>query len=586
MSVAGRPVSDVGSATQPIVALSGVSVRYDTGDAWIGSHIDLDIHLGEVILLLGPSGCGKSTLMLTVPGLIPASVPADLRGHVLCNGTDTRAAGAGSLAGSVGTVFQDPDAQIVTATLLDEVCFGLENLLVPVDDIEGLALAALQQVGLASDRAEALRSPAELSGGGRQRLAIACALALDPAVLVLDEPTANLDPVAAAEFYETLAGLCDPSRAIVLVEHELDDALPIADRIVVLDKSGTIVHDGAPAEVIGVHARELRDCGVWLPTATEIALRLGLDRGVGPGLPLTFSDLSEALALREFVDPAAIASPPEARTAPGSEPALRSTGVSVELGGRRVLDGVDLAIRSGEFLAIAGANGAGKSTLIRALAGLLPLADGAVTVHGRPLETMNAREVGDRIGYVFQNPEHQFVTASVRDELAYGLRVRRRPEDEIASAVAQMLDRFDLARYCEVSPFLLSHGEKRRLSVATALITEPSIVILDEPTFGQDRARADEIVALAQELNAAGTTIVMVTHDLQLIADHAHRVALLSAGRLVDLGPTADVLCHDELIAEAGLRIPPVHRLARLLAEHRPEWSGVYRIDQLPQAVA
>ncbi|MCQ4631211.1 ATP-binding cassette domain-containing protein [Shinella sp. CPCC 100929] len=571
--------------TNPVISLKDVSIRYDTSDRWIGDQIDLDIYPGETVLLLGPSGCGKSTVMLALAGLIPTSLEADLRGRVLCGGINTRHVDAGQLAGKVGIVFQDPDAQVVTGSLLDEVCFGLENLLAPVDEIETRALTALRRMGLADSREEALRTPTELSGGGRQRLAIACALALDPPVLVLDEPTANLDPVASAEFYAALTTLKDASRAIVLVEHELDDALQLADRVVVLDGNGTIIHDGAPAEVLGRHARDLSERGIWLPTATGVALRLGLDADPERELPLTVSELAPALDAVEAPEGTIVSTTDPGRSRDQvlaqQDVLIDVHAASVRLGGVTVLHGVDLRIMSGEFLAIAGINGAGKSTLTRAIAGLVPLSSGSIALAGTPLTALDVRQVGDRIGYVFQNPEHQFLARTARDELAYGLRVRRRPKHEVDDRVDRMLARFELARYADVNPFLLSHGEKRRLSVATALITEPKILILDEPTFGQDQARAREIVNMICELNATGITIIIITHDLQLIADYADRVTLLSQGRLLDVGATGEILCDTRLIERAGLRPPPVRHIALALAREKPEWRTVYRTGQI-----
>ncbi|RMB82394.1 ABC transporter ATP-binding protein [Streptomyces shenzhenensis] len=535
-----------------------------------------------MILLLGPSGCGKSTLLLALSGLIPASIDAELRGTILCAGIDTQTVKAGQLATHVGVVLQDPDAQVVTGTLLDEVCFGLENLLAPTEDIEPRALAALRQVGLAETREQALRPPTELSGGGRQRLAIACALALDPSVLLLDEPTANLDPAASAEFYSTLAALSGRSRTVVLIEHELDDALELADRVVVLSRTGTVTHDGTPAEVFGQHGRELLERGVWLPIATQMALRLGLDSDPNRALPLTAAELDSILD----------ETPPQLHVVERDRPQgglddataaihINVSGARVALGGAEVLHGIDLSIAVGEFLAIAGVNGAGKSTLTRAIAGLVPLRSGTIDLDGIPVADMHAHRLGEQVGYVFQNPEHQFLARTVREEIGYGLRVRSRPDAEITERVEAMLDRFDLRRYADLNPFLLSHGEKRRLSVATALITEPRILILDEPTFGQDHERATEIIRVVDELGATGITILMVTHDMQLIADHAHRIVVLADGALLREGPTADVLRDEALIERAGLRMPPVHRIARRLAQRRPEWSAVYRSEQI-----
>jgi energy-coupling factor transport system ATP-binding protein len=610
--------------SNPLVSLRHVRVRYGNTDAWVGGRIDLDIHPGDVLLLLGPSGCGKSTLLLTIVGLIPESVDAELEGSVVY-GTPESLGGDDGNGGNetahdgasrVGMVFQDPDAQIVMDTLLDEVCFGLENLLVSVEQIEPRALAALDQVGLAHSREEALRSPNELSGGQRQRLAIACALALQPRILVLDEPTANLDPVATAEFYALVGRLADDWRAIVIVEHELDDAVPLASRVVVLDRNGNAVYDDTPQEVLGRHANELRELGVRLPTATAMALRLesrehdsaGLPQPLRltnrePGaaeqwqllplllpLPLTAADLERRddlagkLSLPPIADCQQIE--PNGRQADMAvdhavDDVARLHAVQIDLSGRTIVHPLDLRIARGEFLALIGANGAGKSTLTKAIAGLVPLAGGGITLCGKPLEHMNVRAVGDLVGYVFQNPEHQFLTASVADELGYGLKVRRYSEERIASRVEAMLDRFDLTRYRDTNPFLLSHGEKRRLSVATALITEPQLLILDEPTFGQDKARTDEIIDMITALSRTGIAILMVTHDLQLVADHARRVAVLANGRLAGLGSPQDILCDERLLRQAELSLPPVRAVAGRLAKRHQAWSSVYRMEQI-----
>lgn len=397
----------------PGLTVSGASIRWPASERWIGDRITFDADVGETILLLGPSGCGKSTLLLALSGLIPASIDAELRGTILCAGIDTQTVEAGQLATHVGVVLQDPDAQVVTGTLLDEVCFGLENLLAPTEDIEPRALAALRQVGLAETREQALRPPTELSGGGRQRLAIACALALDPSVLLLDEPTANLDPAASAEFYSTLAALSGRSRTVVLIEHELDDALELADRVVVLSRTGTVTHDGTPAEVFGQHGRELLERGVWLPIATQMALRLGLDSDPNRALPLTAAELDSILD----------ETPPQLHVVERDRPQgglddataaihINVSGARVALGGAEVLHGIDLGIAVGELLAIAG---------------LVPLRSGTIDLDGIPVADMHAHRLGEQVGYVFQNPEHQFLARTVREEIGYGLRVRSRP---------------------------------------------------------------------------------------------------------------------------------------------------------------
>jgi energy-coupling factor transport system ATP-binding protein len=570
-----------------LISLRGVGVRHSTDARWIGDGLDLELRHGEMLVVLGPSGCGKSTLLLTMTGLIPASLDAEMRGSVRLAGHETSRVRAGQFAGTVGLVLQDPDAQVISETLLDEVCFGLENLLCPIAEMEDRALNALRRVGLAETRADALRPCSHLSGGARQRLAIACALALDTPVLVFDEPTANLDPAATAAFYESFASLKAANRSLVLVEHELDDAISIADRMVVLDEQGRLVHDGLPRDVIGRHGPDLATLGIKLPTVTEVALRLGLCDGNELPWPIDEAQLAAALALSpERARPALAAPEPKSARPDVRGAAIQVATASVSRGDRQVLHGIDLDVQGGEVLAIAGLNGAGKSTLIQAMASLVTLASGSVRIDGEALAALGPRSIARRIGYVFQNPEHQFLAATVCEEIAYGLRVQGRADKEIAGAVGLMLERFDLVRYADISPFRLSHGEKRRLSLATALVTEPAVLLLDEPTFGQDRAHGQEIMALLMDANARGATIVLVTHDLQMAADYADRLALLSAGRLLAIGRPDDLLLDGRLIESAGLRLPPLRRIALSLGQKWPEWQSVCRLGQIGRANA
>ncbi|TMR24790.1 energy-coupling factor ABC transporter ATP-binding protein [Nonomuraea turkmeniaca] len=555
--------------TQALVEATGVRVRYDGGPDWVGAGVDLTVAPGEFVLLLGPSGCGKSSLSLTVNGLVPHSVPAELDGVVTVAGLDTRTTPVATLAGRVGMVFQDPDAQVVTGSVLDEVCFALENLLLPAVEVERRAAEALEQVGLAGRAGD---DPATLSGGGRQRLALACALAMRPEVLVLDEPTANLDPVAAYELYRHLVQV---DAAVLLIEHNLDDVIAHVDRVVVLDAAGSVRLSGPPLEVFGARVEETAATGVWLPTAALAARRLA---AVGVELDttaLTPEELGAALAARCSLPP--LASVP--RPAPPSQAtAIAVRELTVRHGERTALRDVSLDVPAGDFLAIVGVNGAGKSTLAQAMAGVRTPPRGAVRIGGKDVAALAARELSDLVGFVFQNPEHQFVTGSVADELAHGLRVRGITAGE---RVSRLLERFDLARHRDANPFTLSHGEKRRLSVATALICEPHVLVLDEPTFGQDRSRAAELLDLLLTLNDEGRTVVIVTQDLQLVAEHARHVALLAGGRLVAHGAVERVLRDDALLEEAGLRPPPLRRAAALLAHRHPHWAGLTRLGDI-----
>ncbi|MFY9713972.1 MAG: energy-coupling factor transporter ATPase [Microbacterium sp.] len=542
-------------------------------------NVSFDITAGEVVLLLGPSGSGKSTLTLALNGLIPHAMPASMTGTVEAGGLDTATTPTAVLSTHVAMVFQDPDAQIVTGTVYDEVAFGPENLLLPLEEVRRRVEGSLHRVGLWDRRDE---NPDRLSGGGRQRLTIACALALGSPLIVLDEPTANLDPQGVDDVYAALADVvAEGDRSILLVEHNLDAAMEFVTRAIVLDRSGRVAFDGPAAEIIRAHTDELIEMGVWLPAATLAARRLEAGGIRLDPLPITPAQLAEALGMVQMHARSTDAGrnapestdvctfdrqvyPVEGRT----DPIIRTRGLNVRRGRTEILHDVDLDIHEGSLTAIVGANGAGKTTLIQALAGVVPPPRNQVHVDGLDAGTASPRDLAARIGFVFQNPEHQFIAHTVFDELAHGLTLRRAQgpsgmltDAEIAERVQGMLTRFGLEAKSGIHPFLLSGGEKRRLSVGTALITQPRVLALDEPTFGQDRARASELLDLLESLREAGTTIVLVTHDLQLVADHTTHTVVMAEGRVRTAGRTDDLFRDDELFADAGLRLPALHRM-------------------------
>lgn len=569
----------------PILRVHEVAITHAGETTPTPADVSFDVAVGEVVLLLGPSGSGKSTLTLALDGLIPHAVPATVTGRIEVAGRDTASASVAELSTHVGMVFQDPDAQLVTGTLLDEVAFGPENLRMPVQDVLARAERALRRVGLWERRGE---NPDRLSGGGRQRLAIACALAMGSPLLVLDEPTANLDPQGIDEVYAALKELVsDGAHAIVLVEHDLDAAVGFVDRVVVLDQAGRLVADGPVDAVLRDRAEELHALGVWLPTSTLAGLRLRRAGYALDPLPLTPDELRAALE-----DAPAPASVPVGRVIarkaarmPDERPVIAVRALTLRRGRDTVLRDIDLDVARGEFIAVVGGNGAGKTTLVQAIAGVIVPPRRAVHIDGRDVARLGARELTERVGFVFQNPEHQFIAATVAAELAHGLRRRGLDDDAVRARTAEVLDRFGLSEKAESHPFLLSGGQKRRLSVATALVTGAPVLVLDEPTFGQDRARADELLALLSELNDAGTTIVFVTHDMQLVAEYADRLVVLADGRLIAHGSTAEVFGDRDVVARAGLRLPPLARALSGVARH-PELAGISRLKDLPEATS
>lgn len=566
------------AASTPVLRVRDLSVTYEGADAATPRDVSFDVSPGEVVLLLGPSGSGKSTLALTLNGLIPHAVSAHVDGTVEIAGLTASETPVATLSTHVGMVFQDPDAQLVTGTVLDEVAFGLENLRVPADEVVRRAEAALRRVGLWERRAE---NPDRLSGGGRQRLAIACALAMGAPLLVLDEPTANLDPAGIEDVYAALADLRGEC-AVILVEHNLDAAVDHVDRILVLDAEGRLAMDG-PVDLLHERAEELVALGVWLPTATLAALRL---RAAGyrlDPLPTTPAALRAALdATPATPTPPVVERAPEGGETKRATPLITVRDLTVRRGRTTILHDVSLDVHAGEFLAVVGPNGAGKTTLVQAIAGVVPPPRGRIRLEpGIDPGRASADTLARHIGFVFQNPEHQFIAHTVHDELAHG--VRHAPDAR--ERVAAMLARFGLTGKEAMHPFLLSGGQKRRLSVGTALIAGAPVLALDEPTFGQDRERADELLGILDGLHRDGATVIVVTHDMQLVAEHATHVAVLAHGRLLVHGTTTDVLADHDALAAAGLRLPPLRAAFAGIRSH-PELAGVVRLRDLPGATA
>lgn len=458
------------------------------------AELDLEINPGERVLLLGASGSGKSTLLKAWAGVLGGDDEGVQRGALQVDGRAPSAA-----RGRTGLLLQDPDAQLVLARSGDDVAFGPENLGVPVSEIARRVPDAFAAVGLQFLAAE--HDTTRLSGGQKQRLALAGVLAMRPGVLLLDEPTAQLDPVGVREVAGSVAALvADRQITLVVVEHRVDVWAPLVDRVIVLE-NGCVIADGPIDEVMATRGADLAHGGVWVPGREP--------RHPAPGL-------------------AALG--PTVLTARGLAVAQPDGGV--------IARGIDLDVCGGEVVALTGPNGAGKSTLLLTLAGLLPAAAGSVNLDaggapaGDPAE-WHSRDLVTRLGVVFQNPEHQFVAVTVRDELAVGPRAAGRDPAEVARVVESLLDvRRDplhLSALSAANPFTLSGGEQRRLSVATALATAPPILLLDEPSFGQDSRTWAELVALIAVHRDGGGAVVMATHDRALITALSAREFALPA---------------------------------------------------------
>jgi energy-coupling factor transport system ATP-binding protein len=472
---------------------------------------------GDRVLLLGASGAGKSTLLLALAGLLDPAHAGDTEGTLTVDGLDPRAA-----RDRTGLVLQDPETQLVMAHAGDDVAFGPENRAVPRADIWPLVEESLAAVGFPYPRD---RRTDQLSGGEQQRLALAGVLALSPRLLLLDEPTANLDPLGAGLVREAIRAVQQQTGATtILVEHRVAQALPLVDRLLVIEPGGGVVADGEPADVFAEHGERLAESGVWVP---EHPLPVRRRRLVRPDKSATSSG--------------AVANPAKSLDGPGAD-LLEAAGVGFWHRGASepALADVSIQLRTGEALAIVGPNGSGKSTLATILAGLTAPTTGRVRATfelagadaARPPHRWRAAELADRIGTVFQNPEHQFLTNRVRDELAFGPARRGVAAADVDRRVDTLLNRLHLTHLADANPFTLSGGEKRRLSVATALTTEPAVLVLDEPTFGQDRRTWVELLDLLADHRDAGGSVCTVTHDEAMVASLADRVLTLASGRV------------------------------------------------------
>ena len=555
-----------------MIQIEGLTVKYAGRKLPALRDLTLQVRRGETLLVLGPSGSGKSSLALTLNGLIPHSVAELLDGSVRVQGLDTREHLVSEFAQKVGIVFQDPDSQFATMKVEDEIIFGLENLRVDPALMDAKVDLALSQVGMQHARQRLLSA---LSGGEKQRVALAALLAMQPEVLVFDEPTANLDSMGTQQVFALLAQLkARGQHTLVLIEHKLDELMHLVDRVVVLDPQGRLLVQGEPRRVFAEHAAELKRLGVWMPQVCLLAHALR-QRGVPiPKFPIT---LGEAVKVLEPVISHPGPQNGKATTTqrqPDAQPMVEVRNLSFSYGSTPALHNVSMRVERGQILAIVGPNGAGKSTLARHLIGLLMPPAGSVYLQGVDLCRVPAKALARQVAYVFQNPEHQFVTERVADEVAFSLHAAGAPEVEVQARTAELLATFGLARYARANPFTLSHGEKRRLSVAAMLAMGQDVLILDEPTFGQDERNAATLMSLVQDLNAHGKTVIMITHDMRLVAEYASQVAVMMAGRVEFSGRPAQLFEQPELLARAHLNLPPLARLATLLASQHPHLRG------------
>jgi energy-coupling factor transport system ATP-binding protein len=533
-----------------LIRLRKFNFSYNGADRPALNNINLTVEDGQFVLLTGASGGGKSTLCRVFNGLVPHFYGGKISGQAEVQGLDILKTPPKELATKVGMVFQDPENQLVTTDVEREIAFGLENLGYPKNLIARRIEEALDTAGIAQLR---FARNNELSGGEKQKVAIASVLALHPEILVLDEPTSELDPQSAEEVLRLLERLNDElGLTVILIEQRLDRVVHLVDRLLVMG-GGEITADGTPREVMG---GDIEGLGIGLPPVIRLMRQLQGKELALNGLPLTVKDARLQLQrVLQNVKTSAFAD-----AGASSEPVLNVDKLWFSYGERAVLRNINLDIDRGGFIGIMGRNASGKTTLVKQFNGLLKPTRGRVRLEGVDTSKSTAAELSQRVGYVFQNPNDHLFADSVEDEIAFSLRNRGADETEITKAVAEMLDEFELGRYRQSYPRNLSGGEKQRVALASVLAGQPEIIVLDEPTRGMDYVLKKKLINYLDDYRRRGNTVIMVSHDVETIAECARRVVLLSEGRVVVEGGKREVL------AKALLFSPQINRLAQALS--------------------
>jgi len=567
------------------IQVENVTFTYLEGEEPAITSIDLKVKKGEILMITGPSGAGKTTICRLLNGLIPQYFRGKLEGKVLINGIDTKKTTIGHLSQTVSLLFQDPASQLVCPTVMDEVAFGPENLGVDPTEIRQRVDENVKVVRLGGYEE---RNPHSLSGGEQQACALAAIIAMKPEVYVLDEPTSNLDPIGSYQVLNLLVELTRrEKKTMIIVEHKMEELLPLVDRLIVMDK-GRIILEGEVRKLLE-NVELMEKLGLKPPQVTLLASKL---RKYVPleKFPLT---LEEGIELFQKVLGDRIRVK-EARIKPEPPPSVEKK-VDKEIirvknlwhvypGGVTALRGVNLTIYEGEFLSVIGQNGSGKTTLVKHFNGLLKPTKGKVTVYGVDTSRASISELSKKVGYSFQNPDHMLCNETVRKELAFGPINLGFSKEEIEGRVAYAAEKLGLKDVLDEKPFSLSKGERQRVAISSLLTMGPKVLIVDEPTTGQDYRMSKEIMDLCKALHKEGNTIIVITHDMNLAAEYSERVVVLKDGEILCEGTPKEVFSQVETLEKTYLKPPQVTRLSQRLAEYGLP-STMLTVDEMHQSM-
>ena len=542
---------------KPIISFRNFSFQYRAQKRPTLTDINLEIYPGERVLIAGPSGSGKSTLAGCINGLNPFSNPGKCTGTLTVDGVDAPHSSIFELSAHVGTVLQDPDGQFIGLTVGEDIAFALENSCTPQDEMHAITRHAAELVGIENHLGYA---PHELSGGQKQRVSLAGVMVDQVKILLFDEPLANLDPATGKQAIELIDEIQKKTDTTVLIiEHRLEDVLwRNVDRIILVNE-GTILADLRPDELLS--GSLLAENGIREPLYVTALRYAGVD--ITPDkhpahVDSLVLDDTDTQKLRDW-----FTARPRPAAPPEREPLLEVKGLSFGYQkGQQTLRDVSFSIGKGEMVSIVGRNGAGKSTLSKLICGFETPDAGEIFLNGKPLAEENIRRRAQHIGYVMQNPNQMISKTMIYDEVALGLQRSGLTEEQIREKVEATL------RVCGLYPFrnwpisALSFGQKKRVTIASVLVLDPELILLDEPTAGQDFRHYTDIMEFLRGLNARGVTVVMITHDMHLMLEYTRRALVFCDGRLIADRTAAAVLCDPALVEQAALKETSLYTLA------------------------
>ena len=542
------------------ISVNNLSFTYRNSDHKALDGISFKLHQGEMLVIMGKSGAGKSTLCRCLNGIIPKFVKGDLSGDIEVFGEPIKDKPIYQIAQNVGLVFQDFESQLFSTNVELEVAFGPENLSLSREEIGKRIRHSLNKVGLIGFEN---RQPHTLSGGEKQRLAIASVLSMRPKIMILDEPTTDLDPIGRYEIFQSLSELKKESISMILVEHDAEDVIN-SDRIMILSDGKIVAFDDT--KNILKDTKFLESYGIRPLQIPKLFMEIGLDI-----VPFTAESAYEASGelLESLIDEHKYNSLKERdKNRKYGDVVIEIENVTYSYSkGENVLNDINLSIREGEFVAIIGQNGSGKTTLAKLINGLLRPTSGKVICFGKDTSKTKISDLGKNVGYVFQNPDHQIFSNTVKEELTFGPRNFGLSEDQISDNIIQALQAVHLGGYEDRDPFSLTKGERQRVAVASILACKPKVLILDEPTTGLDYIQQKSMMELLRSLNSAGHTIIIITHSLWVVAEYAHRAVVINDGSIIIDGTVREVFSRQEELESAGMRLPEIIKMGNMLGK-------------------